>query len=81
MENYYQRNLPHYQPTQGEFFVTFRLSNSLPYAVVLRLKKKYQHLLKQPYSDEIPESKVIQQKNTLQHLTAFLTRQKAVSIG
>src|SRR5699024_6270262 len=77
MENYYQRNLPHYQPTQGEFFVTFRLSNSLPYAVVLRLKKKYQHLLKQPYSDEIPESKVIQQKKYLATFDRLLDQAKS----
>jgi putative transposase len=37
---YYRRNLPHYQPMGGTFFVTFRLTGSLPREVVSRLKEE-----------------------------------------
>ena len=33
----YYRNLPHWQPQNGMFFVTFRLANSLPKAIVNEL--------------------------------------------
>jgi putative transposase len=32
----YQRNLPHFQPIGGRFFITFRLAGSLPQAVLRR---------------------------------------------
>ena len=35
---YYRRNLPHYQPPDGTFFVTSRLAGSLPQEVVARLR-------------------------------------------
>jgi phage shock protein A len=35
---FYKRNLPHYQPKQAQFFVTFRLANSLPNSVVEEIK-------------------------------------------
>jgi len=38
MKDYYKRNLPHYQPAGGEYFVTFRLANSLPQEVIQSLK-------------------------------------------
>lgn len=46
MNDYYQRNLPHYQPEDGEFFVTFRLANSLPKAVIGQLKQEKEQALK-----------------------------------
>lgn len=46
MEYFYRRNLPHYQPPGGTFFVTFRLANSLPKSVVISLKNEYASLLK-----------------------------------
>ncbi|HLR76411.1 MAG TPA: transposase [Balneolaceae bacterium] len=46
MKYFYRRNLPHYQPPGGRFFVTFRLVNSLPKSVVTRLKKEYNSLMK-----------------------------------
>jgi len=39
MTNFYRRRLPHYQPAFGEFFITFRLGNSLP----RQLLEKYYH--------------------------------------
>ncbi|MDZ7658681.1 REP-associated tyrosine transposase [Fodinibius sp.] len=35
---YYQRNLPHWQPENAEFFITFRLSNSLPRSTIQHIK-------------------------------------------
>jgi REP element-mobilizing transposase RayT len=37
---YYKRNLPHYQPDNSIYFVTFRLSNSLPKLIIQQLKKE-----------------------------------------
>lgn len=34
---FYRRNLPHYQPTQAKFFITFRLADSLPRVVIEEL--------------------------------------------
>jgi REP element-mobilizing transposase RayT len=34
MSEFYRRHLPHWQPRDAIFFVTFRLKNSLPYEVV-----------------------------------------------
>lgn len=45
-KTFYRRNLPHFQPPDGTFFVTFRLLNSLPENVWLALKKKYEDGLK-----------------------------------
>ncbi|MGH1435988.1 MAG: transposase [Lewinella sp.] len=36
---YYKRNLPHYQPPGGTFFVTFRLKNSVPMATLRNQKR------------------------------------------
>lgn len=38
----YRRNLPHIQPEEGIFFITFRLKDSLPLSVIERLKKNAQ---------------------------------------
>ena len=37
---YYRRNLPHYQPANATFFVTFRLAGSLPVEAIARLKEE-----------------------------------------
>lgn len=38
----YKRNLPHILPQDGLFFVTFRIQNSLPLYLLLKLKSDYQ---------------------------------------
>ncbi len=43
---FYKRNLPHWQPAGAEYFITFRLANSLPKKVVERLQKERELLLK-----------------------------------
>jgi hypothetical protein len=35
---YYRRHLPHYQPSDATFFVTFRLAGSLPAAVIEKMR-------------------------------------------
>lgn len=62
MSNYYQRNLPHYQPPEGEFFVTFRLTNSLPKSVISALAQEYQQLSKRANADELSEYQNVQKK-------------------
>jgi hypothetical protein len=42
--NFYQRNLPHWQPFEAEYFVTFRLAGSIPQKVVSRIKNKLRNL-------------------------------------
>lgn len=38
--DFYRRNLPHWQPHNAEYFVTFRLSGSLPSIVIDQLKRE-----------------------------------------
>jgi REP element-mobilizing transposase RayT len=38
---FYQRRLPHYQPPEATYFITFRLANSLPQSVIARLKSEF----------------------------------------
>lgn len=44
---YFRRRLPHFQPENASFFVTFRLIGSLPPDVMLRLKAEQQAAKKQ----------------------------------
>ena len=37
----YRRNLPHIQPPEGTFFITYRLFGSIPKAVIERLKMEH----------------------------------------
>ena len=39
---FYQRALPHYQPSGATFFVTYRLAGSLPVVVIDRLNQEFQ---------------------------------------
>src|SRR5206468_4065379 len=41
---YYRRNLPHYQPLDAAFFVTFCLTDSLSMEIVLRLKQEQREI-------------------------------------
>jgi REP element-mobilizing transposase RayT len=49
MENnkiFYRRNLPHYQPDNSIYFVTFRLVNSLPKSAIEFIKREFKSQLK-----------------------------------
>jgi putative transposase len=39
-KTYYRRRLPHIQPPESTFFITFRLANSLPKQVVIQLMEE-----------------------------------------
>lgn len=43
---YYRRHLPHYQPEGYTFFITFRLTGSLPHAAIEKLKSEYKNHIK-----------------------------------
>jgi putative transposase len=38
---FYKRKLPHWQPTEETFFITYRLAGSLPVSVIEKLKESY----------------------------------------
>jgi putative transposase len=40
MKIFYRRHLPHWQPQDAVFFVTFRLKNSLPYEIIESLREE-----------------------------------------
>ena len=40
--HFYQRKLPHFQPAEATFFVTFRLAGSIPKDVIRRLRENHQ---------------------------------------
>jgi REP element-mobilizing transposase RayT len=46
IKTFYKRNLPHYQPIGYTFFITFRLKDSLPLKVILKLKDEKEKELK-----------------------------------
>ncbi|WP_044130341.1 transposase [Rudanella lutea] len=39
---HYHRNLPHIQPTEAVFFITMRLSGSIPTAIVAMIQERYE---------------------------------------
>lgn len=41
---YYKRNLPHFQPSNSIYFVTFRLTNSIPKNVIKELKLEFERI-------------------------------------
>jgi REP element-mobilizing transposase RayT len=64
-KSYYKRRLPHYQPENATFFITCRLSNSLPAEVLHRLYEE-KKLLK---------SEIILQKDADKHKKLLLDYQ------
>jgi REP element-mobilizing transposase RayT len=51
--HFYRRKLPHIQPAEATFFVTFRLAGSLPVEVIRRLRENY----------ELVEKGILEQKD------------------
>mgnify|MGYP000337780198 CR=1 FL=1 len=41
-ERHYHRKLPHFQPAEATFFVTFRLAGSIPVETIRRLRENYE---------------------------------------
>ncbi len=42
--HFYDRKLPHFQPAEATFFVTFRLAGSIPMEVIRNLRENYERL-------------------------------------
>ena len=42
MSSFYRRRLPHWQPAEATYFVTYRLSGSIPMEVIKRIRAEYQ---------------------------------------
>ncbi|MDR3626911.1 MAG: hypothetical protein P4L45_08765 [Ignavibacteriaceae bacterium] len=45
-KTFYKRNLPHFQPLDYPYFVTFRLYNSLPMEIIIEMQNKNERELK-----------------------------------
>lgn len=64
--DYYHRNLPHWQPDNAEFFVTFRLAGSLPKAATQKLKLEFNNqketLAKTEMSDMLSDLQLRKQR-------------------
>ena len=54
MKEFYRRHLPHWQPRDAVYFVTFRLKNSLPIEVIKSLKEERERT--KVVLDEFPAS-------------------------
>ena len=63
---YYERNLPHLQPDDGVFFITFRLAGSLPKAKILALKSEHEQRIKNLRAD-MPNASDLDIKNAFDH--------------
>ncbi len=63
---YYKRNLPHFQPSNAVYFITFRLAESLPKTVVEQLKKE----------NEIIEKSIIKIKDKSERGNAIYKQRK-----
>ena len=58
---YYKRNLPHYQPPDATFFITFRLAGTLPIEIIQQLRAEREEKIKRIKSDstiEQPEAEI-----------------------
>jgi len=75
---YYRRHLPHYQPGNAIYFVTFRLADSLPKAVLDKIKDEYSHQyrLAQRMPDKLDREKRIidLKKKRFGNIDKFLDR-------
>lgn len=49
---FYQRNLPHWQPKNAEFFITFRLAGSLPKQAINKLQTYRKQLQEENREDD-----------------------------
>lgn len=58
----YYRNLPHFQPKEGIFLITFRLAGSIPPEILEEMRKNYESEFKQ-LSNEFPEGEFLKSKH------------------
>jgi putative transposase len=58
---FYRRKLPHWQPAEGTFFITYRLAGSLPLQVIASLKEIYQQQKMCPDNQTQEREEIIRQ--------------------
>jgi REP element-mobilizing transposase RayT len=62
MKEFYRRHLPHWQPQDVMFFITFRLKDSLPYELIVSLQKEQKRakstLQTLPETDRVDQNKL-----------------------
>lgn len=58
-KTYYRRNLPHIQPVGESFFVTFRLKDSIPQAILYQLRKAYEARINEILSQQPENSRAL----------------------
>ena len=64
---FYKRKLPHWQPAEETFFITYRLAGSLPKSVIATLKEKYFKEQQHPDNQTSERKEIIRQD----HFFAF----------
>jgi len=78
MKSFYRRKLPHWIPPEATFFVTFRLANSLPAAVLAELlaeKERQRQAIEQGFVGQERKNKLYQaEKKWFGHFDAWLDR-------
>jgi len=52
---YYGSKLPHWQPPEGTFFITYRLYGSIPKTIIQQIKEEYQVALLDASQAKLPE--------------------------
>jgi REP element-mobilizing transposase RayT len=74
----YERNLPHYQPHGGRFFITSRLAGSLPHSFIEQLHHEAEALYKDQLEKQDPEArKVLSWKHFFNKLDEALGRNRS----
>lgn len=63
---FYRRNLPHWQPSESFFFITYRLAGSLPATKIADLKEAYLKLRLHPNNISQEKQEAVQQQYFLQ---------------
>lgn len=72
-KHFYWRKLPHWQPEEETFFVTYRLAESLPVSVINDLRENYTYL------KSLPENQFVEKKELLrqEYFAAFENKLEA----
>ena len=66
-KHFYTRNLPHWQPEEDYFFITYRLAGSLPVSVIKTLKEEY------AVQKKLPENQSQERKEMLREFYNYWT--------
>jgi REP element-mobilizing transposase RayT len=72
--NFYRRKLPHWQPEGAQYFITFRLSDSLPSQVMEELRKLREEFRKRNEPDDSYKRKTFQREIFKKYEKALDTR-------